>query len=416
MFRFLNIIWSSFKMALQEFQSNKLRTFLSLLGITFGIFCIISVLSTISSMEYAVQNDLKSLGNRTIFVGKFEFGGGPDYPWWKYIKRPSPKYEEMLKLKLKVPAAANIAFFTGTSGNMEYGDNILTNVNYYGITDEFNEIQPITIESGRYFQESDFDRGANIVVIGYGLAQKMFGAPQKAIGNWVKLKNDKPALVVGLIKKQGQSLINAWDYDNSLLMPHSFLKQIVRDENAGPTIMVQGGQNMSTEALKDELSGAMRSLRRLSPTQENNFSLNDVDTLTGFLTPIFSGMNVGGWAIAALSLIVGMFGVANIMFVTVKERTSQIGLKKAIGAKRSTILSEFLLESAFLCIIGGAIGLLAVFILTLIFSTLFAFKVFIPAPIIAMAVGICLVVGVLAGIIPAITAARLDPVVAIRSN
>jgi putative ABC transport system permease protein len=173
---------------------------------------------------------------------------------------------------------------------------------------------------------------------------------------------------------------------------------------------------MSTEAFKDELTGAMRSLRKLSPTQENNFALNSVDTLTGFLTPIFSGMNTGGWAIAALSLIVGMFGVANIMFVTVKERTSQIGLKKAIGAKRSTILSEFLLESAFLCIIGGAIGLLAVFILTQIFSALFKFKVFIPGSIIAMAVGICFIVGILAGIIPAITAARMDPVVAIRSN
>jgi putative ABC transport system permease protein len=416
MFRFVNIIWSSLKMAMQEFRSNKLRTFLSLLGITFGIFCIISVLSTISSMEYAIQNDLKSLGNKTIFIDKWEFGGGPDYPWWKYIKRPFAKYEEMRKLKLKVPDAANIAFLTGTSGNLEFGDNLLTNVNYYGITDEFNNIQSIVIESGRYFQPSDFDRGSNVVVIGYGIAGKMFGSPQKAIGNWIKLKNDKPALIVGLIKKQGQSLLNAWDYDNSLLMPYAFLKQIIRDENAGPTIMVQAGGNMTTEALKDELTGAMRSLRRLSPTQENNFALNNVDTITQFLSPVFSGMNAGGWAIAALSLVVGMFGVANIMFVTVKERTSQIGLKKAIGAKRSTILSEFLLESAFLCIIGGAIGLLAVFILTLIFSAFFAFKVFIPASIIAMAVGICFVVGILAGIIPAITAARLDPVVAIRSN
>jgi len=416
MFRFLNIIWSSFKMALQEFRSNKLRTFLSLLGVTFGIFCIISVLSTISSMEYAIQSDLKSLGNRTIFVDKWEFGGGPDYPWWKFIKRPFAKYDEMKKLKLKVPDASNIAFLTGYSGNMEFGDNLLTNVTYRGITDEFNNIQPITIESGRYFQQSDFDHGSSTVVIGHALAEKMFGVPQKAIGNWVKLKNDKPALIVGLMKKQGQSMINAWDYDNCLLMPYSFLRQIVRDENAGPTIMVEGPENMSTEALKDELTGAMRSLRRLSPTQENNFSLNNVDTLTAFLAPIFSGMNAGGWAIAALSLIVGMFGVANIMFVTVKERTSQIGLKKAIGAKRSTILSEFLLESAFLCIIGGAIGLLAVFILTQIFSAFFSFKVFIPASIIAMAVGICFVVGILAGIIPAITAARMDPVVAIRSN
>ncbi len=232
----------------------------------------------------------------------------------------------------------------------------------------------------------------------------------------MKLQGGRVGLVVGIIKKQGQSLIGGWDYDNSILMPYGFLKQMVKDENAGPSILVQAGPHMSMDALKDELKGAMRSLRKLSPTQEDNFALNDIDTLSTFLNPIFTGMNIGGWAIAALSLIVGMFGVANIMFVTVRERTSQIGLKKAIGAKRGVIMTEFLLESAFLCIFGGLIGLLAVFILTLVFSSILHFKVFIPADIILMAVGICLFTGVVAGIIPAFIAARMDPVVAIRSK
>jgi putative ABC transport system permease protein len=402
-------------MALEELRSNKLRTFLSLMGITFGIFCIISVLSTISSMEFAVNNDLKSLGSRTIFIDKWAFGGGPNYPWWKYIKRPSPKYAEMKKLKVKVPDAASIAYLTGTQDVLEYGDELLTNINYYGVTDEFVRIQPISIEAGRYFQPADFDRASNYIVIGNTLATRMFGNPESAVGKLVRLKNEKPAEIIGLIKKVGNSLINVWDYDNSILLPYGFLKQMIRDDNAGPVIMVQGSETMSTVALQDELSGAMRSLRRLSPTQESNFALNDVDTLTKFLEPIFNGMKIGGWAIAALSLVVGMFGVANIMFVTVKERTSQIGLKKAVGAKRRTILSEFLLESAFLCILGGAIGLLAVFALTLIFSTLLSFPVFIPASIIVLAVGICFGVGILAGIIPAIAAARMDPVVAIRT-
>ena len=135
-----------------------------------------------------------------------------------------------------------------------------------------------------------------------------------------------------------------------------------------------------------------------------------------FLDPIFTGLNIGGWVIAALSLLVGMFGVANIMFVTVRERTSQIGLKKAIGAKRGVIMTEFLLESAFLCIIGGLIGLLAVFLLTLFISTALGFKVFIPFNIIMLAISICLFTGVVAGIIPAFIAARMNPVVAIRSK
>jgi putative ABC transport system permease protein len=254
------------------------------------------------------------------------------------------------------------------------------------------------------------------VVLGYRIAERLFIKPYRAIGQVVKLRGGKTAFVIGVIEKQGQSLLGGWDYDNSILLTYSFMKQLVREENANPKILVQAGPNISVQALKDELRGAMRSIRKLSPTMEDNFSLNDIDSLSKFFDPIFRILNIGGWAIAALSLIVGMFGVANIMFVTVRERTSQIGLKKAIGAKRSTILTEFLLESAFLCIIGGIIGLLLVFLLTLIIGTALHFQVFIPLNIIVLAVCICLFTGVLAGIIPAFMAARMDPVVAIRSK
>lgn len=236
------------------------------------------------------------------------------------------------------------------------------------------------------------------------------------MGKVVKLKEGRSAIVIGLIQKQGQSLLGGWDYDNSMLLTYNFQRQLVREEYANPKILVQAGDKISTAALKDELRGAMRSIRKLSPTQEDNFALNDIDTLSKFFDPIFNGLNIGGWAIAALSLIVGMFGVANIMFVTVRERTSQIGLKKAIGAKRNVIMTEFLLESAFLCIIGGLIGLVVVFILTLIISSIVPFKVFIPLNIIVLAIGICIFTGISAGIIPAFMAARMDPVVAIRSK
>jgi putative ABC transport system permease protein len=416
MFRHLEIVWTSFKMALQEFRSNKLRTFLSLLGITFGIFCIISVLSTISSMQLAVNNDIKSMGNKTIYIDKWQYSGGPDFPWWKYVKRPTPKYEEMKLVKMKVPDAQYAAFTIQMTSNVDFGESSLTGVNFYGVSEDFDKIQQITIETGRYFQQSDFDHGSPYVVLGYTIAEKLFDKPEKSIGSKVKLKDGRPATVIGLISKQGQSLLGGWDYDNSILLTYGFLKQMIREENAQPVILVRASDNLPTAALSDELRGAMRSIRKLSPTQEDNFALNDIDGLSKFFDPIFSGMNIGGWAIAALSLIVGMFGVANIMFVTVRERTSQIGLKKAIGAKRGVIMTEFLLESAFLCIIGGLIGLLAVFVLTLIFSAVMSFKVFIPLNIIIMAIGICLFTGVSAGIIPAFIAARMDPVVAIRSK
>jgi putative ABC transport system permease protein len=417
MLRFLEIIGSSLKMALQEFRSNKLRTFLSLLGITFGIFCIISVLSTINSMEMAIQKDIKALGSNTIYIDKWDYSGGDnDYPWWKYIKRPNPKYEEMKLLKAKVPAAANVAFATSTNANIEFEDDVITNVAYYGITEDFANIQPVDILVGRHLIQSDYDYAANAVVMGNVIAEKLFGKPEKAFGKQIKMRNGKKGVIVGVIKKQGSSIIGGWDFDNSLLMASGYMKQMIREDWASPIIMVQGKENVAMLALKDELTGAMRSVRKLRPSEEDNFSLNDVDAFSDMMGELFGGVNQGGWAIAALSLIVGMFGVANIMFVTVRERTSQIGLKKAIGAKKSVILTEFLLESAFLCIIGGLIGLILVFILTQIVSAVIGFPVFISLDIITLAITICVIVGVLAGIIPATIAARMDPVVAIRSK
>ena len=416
MFRFLNIIVSSFKMALEELRSNKLRTFLSLLGITFGIFCIISVLATIASMKIAVKDGLNSLGSKSVFIDKWEWRDDDNYPWWKYIKRPVPKYEELDELRQRVPIIANASYIINDNSSVEFGDDILTNINYYGVTEEFSNIEHFDVSLGRYLQQTDFVRSTNSIVVGYNVAEKIFGKPENALGQTVRLKNNKPAIIIGVIAKQGQGMMNMWDYDNCIIMTPGFLKQMTYEKNANPKILVQGKGDVSIPALKEELTGAMRSIHKLKPRQEDDYALNDIESFSKVMDGIFTNINIGGWAIAGLSLIVGMFGVANIMFVTVKERTSQIGLKKALGAKRSTIMAEFLLESAFLCVIGGLIGLIAVFILVAIFTIMFPFKVTIPPDVIVIAVSICLTVGILAGIIPAFIAARMDPVKAIRST
>lgn len=416
--RVLEILGSSLSLTWQEFRSHKVRTLLSLSGVAFGIFCIIGVLAMVDSLERAVQNDIKALGTNTVYIDKWEYaGGGNDYPWWKYVKRPSPKYDEMVLLKQKVPAAANVAMNISDQGaNLEIEDNIVSGVNYYGITEDFVNIQPVEVAIGRYLQQSDYDYAANSIVIGYTVAENLFGKPEKAVGQMVTMKSGKKGLVVGLIKKQGKSIIGGWEYDNSILMPYSFMKTIVREENSNPVIMVQGKETVPMDQLKDELQGAMRSIRKLKPTQDDDFSLNDIDSFSEFMDNIFGYINQGGWAIAALSLVVGMFGVANIMFVTVRERTSQIGLKKAIGAKKRMILTEFLLESAFLCIMGGLLGLIGVFLLTTLVGAAAGFSIFISPSILLLAITICVAVGVLAGIIPASIAAKMDPVVAIRSK
>jgi putative ABC transport system permease protein len=414
--KFFSIILSGFKMAAEEFRSNKLRTLLSLSGVAFGIFCIISVLTTIGSLEDAIQRDIKTLGSNTVYIDKWEYKGGPDFPWWKYINRPTPTFNEIELIRQKVPAVQHVAFETELNDNVEFENSVISNVRYYGVSQEFFDIQTVNLFMGRSLQQRDFDQSSSSILMGNTVATELFGKPENALDKQVKLKGGNIGVVVGIVKKQGKSIMEMWQFDDGIIMPNTSLTRMMPEKVANPKIIVQGRSDVQMQMLLDELEGAMRSVRKLKPSQENNFSLNDIESFSKFISEISSNVNKGGWAIAALSLIVGMFGVANIMFVTVKERTSQIGLKKALGAKRSTILTEFLLESAFLCILGGLIGLLLVFILTLIFSSMLGFALTISPDIMVLAVGICVVVGVVAGIIPASIAARMDPVVAIRSN
>lgn len=415
--RSVEIVVSSFKMALQELWKNKLRTFLSLFGITIGIFCIIGVLATVNSLEQNIQNEVKTLGTNTIYVDKWDYsaGGGQNYPWWKYVNRPSPRYDELKQIKERTPSAKYAAFKISISDKVEYENNQLSGVNIYGITEEFNDIQPVEIASGRYISESEFSQGSPAGVIGNEIAEKLFGEPERAVGKMVTVRGKK-IIITGTIKKQGKTMIGGWQFDQSLVLSYRYARNIMDQKKADPLILVQGQDNLTSKALKDNLTGTMRAIRKLTPTNEENFTLNDVNDFSDAISEAFVSLNIGGWAIAALSLIVGMFGVANIMFVSVRERTGQIGLKKAIGAKKRIILTEFLLESAFLCIIGGFIGLTLVFLLTQVLTSALNFPVYISTSNLALAIGICIVVGVIAGYIPARQAARMDPVVAIRSK
>lgn len=411
--KMLNIVWNSLKMAIEELRTNKMRTFLSLFGVTIGIFCIIGVLATVQSLKQNIQDGLKDLGSNTVYIQKWPWGGGGDYPWWKYLKRPEPKYDEMKPIKTRSQYAENVAFLLFNSSNVEYKDNLLTNVTWYGATDEFNLIQEVKIGEGRYISSTEFTNGSPVIVMGYENAVKLFNSPEKAIGKQVTISG-RTGTVIGVMKKVGQSLVGAWDFDNIIIVPFNFCRQVVDERRAERFLLVKGKEGLAVEILKDELKGIMRSIRKLRPTEDDNFALNDVTASSQSLDSLFGSLNIGGLVIGGFSLIVGLFGIANIMFVTVKERTSQIGLKKAVGAQKSYILTEFLLESSFLCILGGLMGLLLVFLITVGLSAVLPFKVFLSPSIVFLALGISISVGLLAGIIPAWNAAKLDPVVAIR--
>jgi putative ABC transport system permease protein len=410
----LNIIQNSLRLTLQELKVNKLRTALSLTGVAFGIFCIIGVLATVNSLERNIQNEVKSLGSNTIYIDKWDYSGGPDQPFWKFQARPTMKYEEAGLIKERAQLLDDISFLLQSGSSIANKNDIIQNASVYGVTEAQMTIQPLNFAEGRFFSSSEFVAGSNVCLLGFANAEALFGNTERAMGKQLDIKGKK-ATIVGVLKKEGKNFIG-WDYDNCVMMPYNFCRQIFDEKWSNPILIAKGKEGVTTAALNDELKGIMRQIRRLAPTQDDNFSLNSVEAFSKAISQSFVTINVVGGVIGGISLIVGMFGIANIMFVTVKERTPVIGLKKAIGAKRGSILFEFLMEAALLCIIGGAFGLFFVYILTLILSGPLNFPVFISMPMLIAAVIICIVVGILAGIIPARRAAKMDPVVAIRSK
>lgn len=414
MLKSLNILRNSLRLTLQELKVNKLRTALSLTGVAFGIFCIIGVLATVSSLERNIQDEVNTLGSNTIYIDKWEYGGGPDKPFWKYRARPVMKYEEMNLIKERSQLADDISFLIRSSGNISHKDDIIQNASVYGIVESQTAIQPISFAAGRYFSGPEFNSGTAVGLMGYDNAEMLFGNAERAVGKYFDIKGKK-IYIVGVIKKEGKNFIG-WDYDKCVMLPYKFCRQIIDEDNANPVLIAKGKDKVTPTAFMDELEGIMRQIRRLSPLEEDNFSLNSVEAFSKAITSLFSTVDFVGGIIGIISLIVGMFGIANIMFVTVKERTSMIGLKKAIGAKKGSILFEFLLEATILCLFGGAFGLFFVYILTLVLTGALDFPTYVSLPLVISTVIICLVVGVLAGIFPASRAAKMDPVEAIRSK
>ena len=409
----LNIINNSLKLTFKELRVNKLRTALSLTGVAFGILCIIGVLVAVSSFERNIQNQINSLGSNTTYIDKWDYTGGPDYPYWKYRARPVMKYDDVNFIRQKSELAANVTFVLKTLGNISYRNDEIQSAPTYAVLEEQTKLQPLNFAEGRYISAPEFNSGSPVCVIGFDNAEKLFGIASAAIGRQIEMSGKK-ITIVGVIKKEGKNFIG-WDYDNCIMLAFNFFRQIFIVDNSNPVVIVKGKGNVTPSALNGELKGIMRQARRLSPTDEDNFSLNNVEAFSKKLSESFVYINVVGSIIGGISLIVGMFGIANIMFVTVKERTGVIGLKKAIGAKSSSILFEFLMEATILCIIGGGMGLLLVWLEAVIMTHAFNFPVFISLGMLGITLVICLVVGVLAGIFPASRAARLDPVVAIRS-
>lgn len=396
--------------------SNKLRTFLSLLGITIGIFAIITVFTVVDSLERNIRGSVQSLGDNVVYVMKWPWSFGPDYPWWKYMNRPVPSYHEMTDVQRKVKSIEAVGFQITTRKTLKHLNNTIENAIVTGWSYGYGQVKSFELTEGRYFREDEAEGGYNVVILGCTLAEGLFPNNKYPIGETIKVAG-RNCKVIGILKKEGESMLGN-SMDNQAIVPYHFAKLFidVKSENGDPFIAAKAKAGVTNEQLKDELTGIMRNIRGLKPLADDNFALNETNLLSKNFDGLFDSVGIAGAIIGGFSILVGGFGIANIMFVSVRERTNLIGIQKSLGAKNYFILSQFLFEAVFLSLLGGIIGLLLIYLLTFIADDIVDMEITLTRSNIILGLTISVLIGVISGFIPAYGASQLDPVEAIRTN
>ncbi|MCB2409222.1 ABC transporter permease [Hymenobacter lucidus] len=416
----LRLTLESFRFAWQALKSNLLRTILSLLGVTVGIFAIIAVFAVVDSLEANVRKSMSFVGDKVIYVGKWPWSFGGEYPWWKYFNRPVPSVREFRELQKNLgPNNNGVAIFGAVGGRvLKAGNNSVSDCALQGVSFDYRKVSDVPVAEGRYFTTQEVDAARNVAIIGATIAENLY-PNGSAIGQEFKAQGQK-FIVVGVMEKEGKKLLDTPSNDTNCLIPFGMFTKMFALNTGGmtgvtPTIAVKGtDQDAGLLDLEYELQGVMRNIRGLKPRQEDNFALNRPEMLANAITQLFSIIGVAGAVIGSFAMLVGGFGIANIMFVSVKERTNIIGIQKSLGAKNAFILFQFLFEAVFLCLLGGAAGIFLVFLITLIPQD--SLPLFLSAGNIVLGLTVSVVIGMLAGIIPAVLASNMDPVIAIRSK
>jgi putative ABC transport system permease protein len=365
-------------------------------------------------MESSIRTSINSLGNNVLFVQKWPWSMSNNYPWWKYWRRPEPRINELREIQHKSNTAGSAVYMFGFSRTVKYAGNAIEDAEIIGVTYDYDKVMQIEIADGRYFTQLEDISGRAVAIIGADIAENLF-RNENPIGRKIKVFGLKTE-VVGLLKREGENPFGGGS-DNQVLMPVNYVRNIMNldYEEIGATIAVKAKPNVSNDEMRDELTGIMRAARKLKPNAEDNFAINETSLISQGFDALFNIIAVVGWIIGGFSLLVGGFGIANIMFVSVKERTPIIGIQKSLGAKNYFILLEFLFESVFLALIGGAVGLAFVFSGTLIISNAWDMDITLTAANIILGITVSFVIGLVSGLVPAWTASRLDPVEAIRS-
>ncbi len=409
----LKLIYESIIFAYKALVINKVRALLSLLGITIGIFSIISVFTVFDSLQSNIKNEINSLGSNVLFIQKWPWVMGGGMPWWKYFQRPQPTLQEMKEILKRSSTVADATFMYAVTRNVYNGDNEMDNVTIMAVSHDYNKVMPFDLQEGRYFTQGESQSGKNLAIIGADVAKNIFPHADP-VGHNLKIFGRK-LQVIGVIRKKGEDVFGN-SSDDRIIVPVNFANGLVDAKNINSSIIVVSKPYVSVDAMKDELTGIMRSIRKLKPRADDNFAINQTDIINKGFDSLFRIIALVGWLIGGFSLLVGGFGIANIMFVSVKERTNQIGIQKSLGAKNFFILLQFLFEAFFLSVAGGLVGLLIVFILTYAASSLIGFQLVLTLKNILLGIGVSGFIGIVSGFVPAWSASRLDPVEAMRFN
>lgn len=417
MILYFRLLKESFAFAMNALRNNKLRTMLSLLGVTIGIFSIIAVLTAVDSLDKKIKSDISGLDNRSIFLFKYCFGPS-EVPDWKIEQFPDVTFDEynFLKSNLDGVEAITYQLFTNNE-NIKYLDKTASSVSVKPCTFEYADVEKLDFKDGRFFNEQESNSGRNVIIIGSEIAESLF-ENESPIDKEIRLYGQR-FVVIGVLKKVGDRMVSFGpNPDSTIYIPVNKIRGMFGDNNPQftPLILIKPTKDVELEDIKAELIQKLRVKRGLKSGEIDNFFVNLLKGATDQIDAIISEMNIIGWVIAGFSFLVGGFGIANIMFVSVKERTSLIGIQKSLGAKNKFILFQFLFEAIVLCVIGGIIGLIIVWLLSVILTSALDFEFVLSFSNIMLGTLLSIGVGIISGILPAISASNLDPVEAIRSG